>query len=239
MKKKLILFFIVFLNIIIYAQTISGKVTYVVSIQPLNEKKLDSSYQARTKKKMDKWMRDILKKTPPVNAYLEFTNNESLYYVEDKMQNDGKSTFNLTRTAAGSDHKYYKNTDTKEYFYENNTGELLLTDIEPRKWKVTQESKNIGGYICFKAIDLSSKKKTTSVWFAPQIPVSFGPKDFNGLPGLVLLVEMKKRTFTASKIVLNPKKKIKIKKPTKGRKETIEEYNKRVDAFMKFLHKKD
>ena len=239
MKKKLILFFIVFLNIIIYAQTISGKVTYVVSIQPLNEKKLDSSYQARTKKKMDKWMRDILKKTPPVNAYLEFTNNESLYYVEDKMQNDGKSTFNLTRTAAGSDHKYYKNTDTKEYFYENNTGELLLTDIEPRKWKITQESKNIGGYICFKAIDLSSTKKTTFVWFAPQIPVSFGPKDFNGLPGLVLLVEMKKRTFTASKIVLNPKKKIKIKKPTKGRKETIEEYNKRVDAFMKFLHKKD
>ena len=239
MKKKLILFFIVFLNIIIYAQTISGKVTYVVSIQPLNEKKLDSSYQARTKKKMDKWMRDILKNTPPVNAYLEFSNNEALYYVEDKMQNDGKSTFNLTRTAAGSDHKYYKNTDTKEYFYENNTGELLLTDIEPRKWKITQESKNIGGYICFKAIDLSSTKKTTFVWFAPQIPVSFGPKDFNGLPGLVLLVEMKKRTFTASKIVLNPKKKIKIKKPTKGRKETIEEYNKRVDAFMKFLHKKD
>lgn len=239
MKKKLILLLIIFINTSISSQTISGKVTYVVSIQPLNEKKLDSSYQARTKKKMDKWMRDILKKTPPVNAYLEFTNNESLYYVEDKMQNDGKSTFNLTRTAAGSDHKYYKNTDTKEYFYENNTGELLLTDIEPRKWKITQESKNIGGYICFKAIDLSSTKKTTFVWFAPQIPVSFGPKDFNGLPGLVLLVEMKKRTFTASKIVLNPKKKIKIKKPTKGRKETIEEYNKRVDAFMKFLHKKD
>ena len=239
MKKKLILLLIIFINTSISSQTISGKVTYVVSIQLLNEKKLDSSYQARTKKKMDKWMRDILKNTPPVNAYLEFSNNEALYYVEDKMQNDGKSTFNLTRTAAGSDHKYYKNTDTKEYFYENNTGELLLTDIEPRKWKITQESKNIGGYICFKAIDLSSKKKTTSVWFAPQIPVSFGPKDFNGLPGLVLLVEMKKRTFTASKIVLNPKKKIKIKKPTKGRKETIEEYNKRVDAFMKFLHKKD
>ena len=239
MKKKLILLLIIFINTSISSQTISGKVTYVVSIQLLNEKKLDSSYQARTKKKMDKWMRDILKNTPPVNAYLEFSNNEALYYVEDKMQNDGKSTFNLTRTAAGSDHKYYKNTDTKEYFYENNTGELLLTDIEPRKWKITQESKNIGGYICFKAIDLSSTKKTTFVWFAPQIPVSFGPKDFNGLPGLVLLVEMKKRTFTASKIVLNPKKKIKIKKPTKGRKETIEEYNKRVDAFMKFLHKKD
>ncbi|WP_405611677.1 GLPGLI family protein [Polaribacter sp. Asnod1-A03] len=75
------------------------------------------------------------------------------------------------------------------------------------------------------------------VWFTSIIPVSFGPKDFNGLLGLVLLVEMKKRTITASKIVLNPKKKIKIKKPTKGKKMTAEEARKRGEAFWKSIEK--
>jgi len=35
-------------------------------------------------------MRDILENTPDVKAFLEFNNNEAIYFVEDKMQNDGK-----------------------------------------------------------------------------------------------------------------------------------------------------
>jgi GLPGLI family protein len=54
------------------------------------------------------------------------------------------------------------------------------------------------------------------VWFTPQILVSFGPKEFTGLPGLVILVKMYNRTISASKIVLNPKEKIEIIKLKKG-----------------------
>ncbi|MEE9406494.1 MAG: GLPGLI family protein [Polaribacter sp.] len=243
MKKKLTLLFIIFINTVVYAQSISGKVTYVVSMESFSDKKIDSiSKKLKEKKiKMNKWVRDIFKNTPNVNAFLVFSNGESLYIVEDKMQNDGKKTFNINRTFAGGDNRYYKNTKTKEYFFENNTAELLLTDLKPKKWKITQESKIIGGYLCYKAIDIAStnKKMKPIAWFTPQIPVSFGPKEFNGLLGLVILVEKKRVTISASKIVLNHKKNLKINKPTKGKKETIEEYEKRVDSFMKFLRKKD
>jgi len=241
MKYKLFFLLIVFSISINYAQNISGKVTYVVSMEPFSDKWIDSISKNNpiNNAKMNAWAKNRLKNTPDVEAYLVFKNGEALYKLEEEMQNDGRPDFNINRIFAGGVNKYYKNTNTKEFFFENNLGELLLTDIAPKEWQITQESKQIGDYVCFKAIDLSNKKKTTFVWFTPQIPVSFGPLDYNGLPGLVILVEMKKRTISASKIVLNPKKEIKIEKPTKGRKETIEEYNKRVSVFIKFLHEKD
>ncbi len=189
---------------------------------------------------MNKWMRDILENTPNVNAYLDFSNGESLYYVEDIMQVDGKKTFNMNRTSAGGDNKYYKNTKTQEYYMQSSTlGELLLIEIEPKKWKITQESKKIGKYVCYKAIDIASKNKKMKpqVWFTPQIPVSFGPLKFNGLPGLVLLVEMSKRTISASEIVLNPKEKIVVEKPVKGKTLTAKEAREQGEAMWKNIMK--
>lgn len=238
--KPILTILIFCISISLFSQKISGKVTYKFSAEPLNEKKFDSAYTARTKKKMDTWMKGIFKNTKDVHTFLTFANGESLYVVEDKMQNDGKTIFNLNRTYAGGDNIYYKNTNTKEYFFQNDTGELLLTDLAPIKWKITQETKKIGKYLCYKAIDIESKNKKMKpiAWFTPLIPVSFGPKEYNGLPGLVLLVEMSKRSITAIKIVLNPSEDIVIEKPTKGKKETVEEYKKRVASFMKFLQKK-
>lgn len=209
MKKKIILLLIIFINIVVSAQNISGKVTYVLSVESFAEQKIDSMVAKSDFKnaKMEKMMRDVFKNAKDVDALLEFSNGESLYYLEDKMQNDGKAKLNMNRSYAGGDSKYYKNTNTKEYFFQNNTGDLLLTDIAPKKWQITQETQKIGNYLCFKAIDLEDKKQNTFAWFTPEIPVSFGPLKFNGLPGLVLQVEMHNRTITATKIVLNPRKK--------------------------------
>jgi GLPGLI family protein len=240
--KALFTFLACFFSVVFYSQNLSGKVTYVISMEPISKKRIDSlSKKLSTKKvKMDKWMRDILKNTPDITAYLEFTNSESLYKVEDKMKNDGKISFNINRTFAGGDDRYYKNTKTKEYFQENGTlGELMLIEIEPKKWQITQASKKIGNYLCYKAIDFEStnKKMKPVVWFTPQIPVSFGPKEYNGLPGLVLLVEMSNRTISASQIVLNPKKEIRIEKPIKGKKMTAKESREKGAALWKRIEK--
>ncbi len=237
-----VLLITLFFSITIFAQIQSGKVTYVVSMESYSKEKIDSiSKKLKSKKvKMNKSMRDVFENTPNVNAYLEFSNDESLYYVEDKMQNDGKATYNVNRTFAGGDNKYYKNTKTKEYFVESGTfGELMLIEIEPKKWKITQESKKIGNYVCYKAIDITSKNRKMKpiVWFTPEIPVSFGPLKYNGLPGLVILVEMSKRTISVSEIILNPKHEIIIKKPTKGEKITAEESRKRGAAIWKNIEK--
>ena len=63
------------------------------------------------------------------------------------------------------------------------------------------------------------------VWYTPQIPVSQGPGEYWGLPGLILEVSADRTTMLCSKIVMNPEEKAEIKKPSKGKEVTKEEYN--------------
>lgn len=65
-----------------------------------------------------------------------------------------------------------------------------------------------------------------TAWFTPQIPVSNGPGEFAGLPGLILELNVYRTTLLCSKIVMNPKDAETIEPPKKGKEVTREEYNK-------------
>ena len=107
------------------------------------------------------------------------------------------------------------------------------------------ETKNIGNYTCYKAkfeieeedIQINmidgevkeekvTKKRTLVAWYTPEVPVSNGPGDYGGLPGLILEVNDGNQTIVCSEIVLNPKEVKEIKEPTKGKVVTREEFSK-------------
>ncbi|RDK83821.1 GLPGLI family protein [Marinirhabdus gelatinilytica] len=71
-----------------------------------------------------------------------------------------------------------------------------------------------------------------TAWFTPQIPVSNGPGEYAGLPGLILEMNMYRTTILCSKIVLSTKAGEKIEAPDKGDEVTREEYNKIVKEKM-------
>lgn len=56
---------------------------------------------------------------------------------------------------------------------------------EKPEWEITDESKDIMGYQCFKAATDYRGRRWTA-WFAPEIPVQDGPWKLCGLPGLIL-----------------------------------------------------
>lgn len=66
-------------------------------------------------------------------------------------------------------------------------------------------------------IEIPEEVEVTA-WFTPQIPVSNGPGEFTGLPGLILELNVYRTTLLCSKIVMNPKESEKIEAPTKGKK---------------------
>lgn len=131
---------------------------------------------------------------------------------------------------------------------------LVTEKIKKEEWKITEESKTIGQFYCIKAIksipvsDFQEKEyeealkdyeknsksllfapqppqpKEIVAWFTPEIPLPFGPIDQQGLPGIILELQIYNRIFLASKITLNPKKTIEIKKPTKGKVVSLKEY---------------
>lgn len=77
------------------------------------------------------------------------------------------------------------------------------------------------------------KEVGVTAWYTMQIPVNNGPGEFWGLPGLILEVNSGKTTILCSQIILNPTEKEEIKKPSKGKEVTKEEYAVTVKNKMK------
>ncbi|RZK10335.1 MAG: GLPGLI family protein [Flavobacterium sp.] len=93
----------------------------------------------------------------------------------------------------------YSNTTDKGIFKEY---EFLITDTIKNNWEISQESKKIESFQCYKATQSvkykTSKKEFTrliTAWFAPAIPFSFGPKGYAGLPGLILELHEGNQTY--------------------------------------------
>jgi len=130
---------------------------------------------------------------------------------------------------------------------------LVKDSIVPRKWVMTGETKQIGIYNAYKATitkeveerafnfgrrpssnssEEEGKEPETpkmrevvmSAWFTPEIPVSTGPSMYGGLPGLILEINDDRTTILCTKVILNPKEKIKIKVPKKGKVVTKSEF---------------
>jgi len=82
--------------------------------------------------------------------------------------------------------------------------------------------------------EIEKKEEMVEVvaWYSPMIPVSQGPTEYWGLPGLILELSAGNTTMLCSKIVMNPEEKIEIKRPTKGEVVTKKEYNEIITGKM-------
>lgn len=69
-------------------------------------------------------------------------------------------------------------------------------------------------------------------WYTSMIPVSQGPIDYWGLPGLILEVSAGNTTLLCNKIVLNPGEKEVIKAPKKGKEVTKKKYKEIITEKM-------
>ncbi|RKR07742.1 GLPGLI family protein [Maribacter vaceletii] len=78
-----------------------------------------------------------------------------------------------------------------------------------------------------------TKEIEVTAWYTLDIPISQGPGEYWGLPGLILEVNADKTTILCSKIIINSKDKEIIEAPKKGKEITQEKYNKVLKAKMK------
>ena len=81
-------------------------------------------------------------------------------------------------------------------------------------------------------IEEKEERVEVVAWYSPMIPVSQGPTEYWGLPGLILELSAGNTTMLCSKIVMNPEEKIEIKRPTKGEVVTKKEYNEIITGKM-------
>lgn len=228
--KKYLIITLVIINANIYCQTIFGKVTY--SIQPLE-------MEVKSENPKVKMLHQEMKKRAENQQYfLEFNTTKSRFYKNDvlgvSMHSDEKERL-LQKTSSilyGTNDTYYYDKESSRIIIKKDDGNLFFLD-EKQDWVITSESKKIGDYICYKAtceklgMNRNGEKKVTNViaWFAPILPYSFGPKDFNGLPGLILELHFYKSVFLATNIEVNTTSNKVIELP-KGKMIDYKEYQK-------------
>ena len=223
-----------------FAQDFSGRATYKTHRKSSFE--LDSTTMAANpgiQEQMEAQMRKMFQKT----YILDFTKSESMF--KQKQELDGpkvpksNGAIIMIGGMAGGRDVLYKN--IKEKRMANKTdlmGKIFLIkdNLVSYDWELTGETKNIGNYTCYKAVfekeeesveikmidgevkeEKGMKKRTIVAWYTPDVSISNGPKNFGGLPGLILEVNDGNETIMCSEIVLNPSETIDIKEPTKGK----------------------
>ncbi len=184
-------------------------------------------------------MKDRIPEFRSSKKELSFKGVEALYKAFKELE-EKPQEFNGRRRSnwgnRGKNNEFYTNVsdmssvDRQEFFGK----EFLIEGTrEMPKWKITADQKQVGSYLCQKAI-LKDSINTTVAWFTPMIPVSAGPDSFYGLPGMILHIDVNdgERTITAQSIELKPLENI-ITRPDQGKKITREEFEELKEAKMK------
>ena len=119
---------------------------------------------------------------------------------------------------SGEGSMLYKNIADQSYVQEREVmgKEYLIQEkSEPFEWELSGETKKVGNYTAQKAsftkivdskrfstgmTEMENVKDTlqVTVWFTPEIPVSHGPENYFGLPGLILEVQNQGRIHWAT-----------------------------------------
>ncbi|NVJ89866.1 MAG: GLPGLI family protein [Flavobacteriaceae bacterium] len=248
MKTKLFAIVFALATLVTYSQDFSGKAIYKTS-RKSNFKINDSKMTDKQKAQFEARVRKMNQKT----YILNFDKNTSTYEEDVKLDapkkpNVGGSTLMVMSFGGSGDQSiYYKN--IKENRFVNQTDIMskpfLVKDkLKEYSWEMSTETKNIGNYTCYKAThteeventkvsivngetkEVTEKKMvTTTAWYTPQIPVSNGPNNYHGLPGLILEINDGTTTTVCTEIILNSDEKIKIDEPTKGKEVTQAEFD--------------
>lgn len=174
---------------------------------------------------------------------LDFNENESLFYLSESLISDAESK-RIRNYVTGLFYGLDK-------FYVDKKGDSLIEQLyysfaillKKKKasfidWNLTNETKEINGYICYKATYTYMQKWkgrefpwSVIAWYCPEIPISIGPVRYSGLPGLILELHEDKRGYVVEKIEFtNNRTKITI--PTEGE-ELVDEEIKNKDNDIK------
>jgi len=244
----------------VMAQDFQGIATY--KSQRKFDIKLDST-QMNTE--MQERMMAMMKKQFEKTHILTFNKEESIFKEDEQLEAPQRQGMVMVMVETGGSDVMYKNTKEKRYTNQNESfSKLFLIEdkLEEINWELGSETKNIGDYTCYKATfkreievrqsgisingdkDLDEdaepeiKEITVTAWYAPEIPVSAGPSEYHGLPGLILEVTDGTTTMLCSKVVLNPEKTVAIKEPTKGKKITQEKYDAMMEKKMQEMNER-
>ncbi|QSW90949.1 GLPGLI family protein [Flavobacterium endoglycinae] len=191
---------IVFISSFIsFGQVQNGKVEYGVSIEMI-----DGFIGTRAEKSYG----ESISNAKYLSFSLNFDKERAIFSFNEGLAIDNSDLF-MSKVAAGYMNEVYQYKDFSLCAVFGFGNYVLKTDAI-KDWVLENETKEIEGFLCYKA---TSTKKVNNgkgsfvfpiiAWYCPKIPVSFGPNGYGNLPGLILELQVRNVVYGVKKIDLN------------------------------------
>ena len=249
--KTITSIFIALISFALNAQNFSGKAIYKTSRKSMIS--FDNEKNPGISDEMQKQLQARIQKMNQKTFILNFDKKTSTYKEDVQLDAPipkvgGAGVMVMSFGGSGNGSVYFKNINEKRFVNQTEImgKRFLVKDSLPNyQWELSTETKNIGNYTCYKATftrevedikmvfedgeskeDKIKKTVTTTAWYTPQVPVSNGPDNYQGLPGLILEINDGERLIVCTEIILNPSEKIEVKAPEKGEIVSQEAYDK-------------
>ena len=229
MKRVLILSFQVVFAISLAAQS-QGKIVF--------EEKMDMHRRIPPERAE---MKEMIPQFRANTFELYFTEDASVYKAAEENQTD-----EVTASQGGAQIRM-RMTPPRREVYKSLASDKMVDEREfmtkmflikgtaaPYKWKISDGQKKIMDYVCMQATFRDSVSSYTA-WFTPQIPVSNGPAEFGGLPGMILEININdgERVITATGVTEKAVDPEMLEEPTRGKEVTQEEFREIMHEKMK------
>ena len=144
---------------------------------------------------------------------------------------------------------------------------LIIDSLKQYKWKLSEETKTIAKQLCKKATTMitapqmrmrvsigrggenntdtaaanttrAPKETELVVWYAENIPVSFGPDNYSGLPGVIMEIDQDNgATVTTAVEVSSKYPKKELVAPTKGEKMNRAQFQENMQKLMQEMQR--
>lgn len=247
MYPKPFLLWIIFLLCTLTLPAQSGRVIYKLISTAEHAVSLDEAAQtlpAEERENFKSVMQSRNAEYEQMRFELLYTPEHAQYRLIPSLSLGNEFGHILAKTMSGGNRVYYRNTQKQEKIMQvEQTGQRINVQMpyEEYEWTITEEERYIGQYACKKAtavVDYYEKARERQIyyeieaWFTPEIPLPYGPKGMDGLPGLVLeagVVGKPWSTFTIDSLTeglsAEQEKDIRLKKGKTVSKKDYDAYN--------------
>lgn len=185
----------------------------------------------------DEWLEKWKDKVPTfiTNYYDLSFNSEQSRYQPGREVEQPKMTWGLP---PGSDNVVWHDYRQDRIVAAKNIYEehfLIKDSAQKHEWKILSEVRTIAGFKCRKALTRICDSVYVVAFYTDEIPVSGGPEQMGGLPGMILELAVPRlyTTWVATKVDVVSVKPADLAPPDKGKVSTLPQVTARVQESMK------
>jgi GLPGLI family protein len=136
----------------------------------------------------------------------------------------------------GDDGVLYKNLSSGRLLEQTNLDEkkyVIRDSVRSPAWKLSPDTCTVLGHLCKKATTVARGNRKVVAWYSEDIPVAAGPERFDGLPGIILRLDVDSGTvvYVATKIAASAAA-ADLKAPAESKAISRLEFEKKLDEMM-------